>query len=325
MGHSVQTDVRGSCFGYTVRSTLPLARLRSPLDGAPYLDLGVLGVDVDDEATSAEAAGPIATWSPPDAPFQARLYGNQEHLRLHLDDPAGGCFEILAPQGRIGVPPGREPVGREDLLWELPVVLWLVASGDLVLRASAVDIGGEALLIADRRKRRPNKGAASSGAAVAAGFPPLSAGFTHLGLAGTAVVHPGPAPRTPPAVAGHAGAPGGAAQGVAGDGAPVRLAGIVCLETAISSATFRVISPVDAVSELWELAVKGVPTFDGLVDQAVPRRPRTAGKLPGGPHPLDEIIDLVGGVHLWSVGVPDAPGAVTAALRLLTAAEPVPA
>ncbi len=121
-------------------------------------------------------------------PFRAILYASAPTYRLWVDEL--GWYEIDTQQGRILVPESDERVLREERLWSIPLALSFAARGDLPLHTAAVEVKGEAVLIA-----APNVfGKTTLAAAFAcAGYRVLTEDLGCLRLAGGVALVPGPA------------------------------------------------------------------------------------------------------------------------------------
>ncbi len=168
---------RGTCFGYGIRSELDLAYLRDG-DGDP--------LEVSARSLRDEPAGELVLeWRPPEFPAHARLFSARGSHRLWIED--AGWFEIDAGARRLVVPPGGDPVRREERVWGLPMLLCFLARGDLPLHAAGVEVGGRALLLAAPRRSGKTTLAA---AFAAAGHRVLSEDL--------ACIRPGPPPAVVP-------------------------------------------------------------------------------------------------------------------------------
>ena len=128
----------GTCFGYSVVSSLPFRYLR---DGA--------GTPL--EVVEAPDAGsddpPIMEWRENvDMPFHARLHRDGRRYKMWIHDTGWYCID--PDEGRMTVPPSAQTVLREERLWGIPALLCLGARGDVGLHGAAVEIGGGAVVIA---------------------------------------------------------------------------------------------------------------------------------------------------------------------------------
>src|SRR5688572_17884347 len=116
---------RGTCFGFQITSSLPLRYLRSGGGETLKIEIGEQGPPpgADDKA--------VLHWTPPAAPLDARLFGDESAYRLWIE--RSGWFDIDIPHGRITVPGSDEPIRREERLWGIPSVLAFAARGDVPL------------------------------------------------------------------------------------------------------------------------------------------------------------------------------------------------
>jgi hypothetical protein len=127
---------RGCCFGFEVESELEFAYLREGA-GTP------LAVEVGPGPGPPARHEPLLEWLDP---YRASLHANGTNYRLLVE--GFGSYEIDPGAARILVPESAEPVVREERLWGIPAVLAFAARGDLPLHAAAVEVDGEAVLIA---------------------------------------------------------------------------------------------------------------------------------------------------------------------------------
>jgi hypothetical protein len=133
-------DAVGSCFGFGVRTRLPLRFLRDG-DG-PALTVS----ELDDGPTEAETK-PVLEWLVTDeGGFHARLYEDEGRFRLWVE--GGGSYVIDPSVPSISVPRNGNPVKREARLWAIPAVLCFLARGDVALHAAAVETEEGAVLLA---------------------------------------------------------------------------------------------------------------------------------------------------------------------------------
>jgi hypothetical protein len=128
----------GTCFGFSVQSTLPFFYLRKG-DGAP------LTVQETGEEEGPPASMPVAEWEPTEQfPFSAKLYREEDRFDFWLSH--WGWFHVDAAASVITLPPTTSPELREVCLWALPSTVCSLARGDLCLHASCVEVGGMALM-----------------------------------------------------------------------------------------------------------------------------------------------------------------------------------
>ena len=130
----------GTCFGYEVRSSLPFRLLRRG-SGTPL-------VVVEGDGRQQEPSDqPFMEWtSIGGQPFHARLYVQNGGFSLWIDPMGGYLIDTVYPS--LAVPPGGDPLVREERLWGIPAGLCFLERGDLSMHASAVDVEGSALLFA---------------------------------------------------------------------------------------------------------------------------------------------------------------------------------
>lgn len=172
----------GTCFGFAVRSSLPFHYLRGG-DGQ------TIEISAPSPAPDGGAGTLIVEWTPTaELPFEGRLYRDDDRYRLWI---AGSGWFIVDPHGPSVVLPDEENVvRREERLWSVPAILCLLARGDLPLHAAAVEVDGEAVLLAAPRTFGKTTLAA---AFLSAGYRLLSEDVTCVRLAGVPLVVPGPA------------------------------------------------------------------------------------------------------------------------------------
>lgn len=170
---------RGTCYGFEIRSELDFSYLRggtgSPLEIAVAPDPGEPPDDYEH----------VLDWN---GPVEARVYARDERYRVWID--GSGWFEIDAEASRIAVPAAEDPVRREERLWGMPALLAFAARGDVPLHAAALEVDGEAVLLAAPQAFGKTTLAA---AFVGAGHRLLAEDLTCLRPAETAAVVPGPA------------------------------------------------------------------------------------------------------------------------------------
>jgi hypothetical protein len=250
----------GACYGFDVRSSVPLAYLR---DGG-----GAETLDIREGARQGRCAGDelVLRFMPGEAvPWDADLHRSEALYRLRIGSE--GWFEIDPAARSILVPPARtSQARREERLWGLPAVLCMLARGDLPLHAAAVEVGGRAVLLAaPSRSGKTTLAAALS----AAGHRLLAEDLCCVRVRdGAAELLPGPAllrvrvdmlgaAPLPPA---RRAAPDDdrlhlALEGdMRGSGAPVPVAAVVVLHTAGEEVELRRIEPAAALPDLFALS-----------------------------------------------------------------------
>lgn len=149
----------GACYGFEVRSTLPLRCLRER--GDRPLDI----LEVSEEAVQIpQDALPIQTWeASPDRRPRTSLY--RQGKRYTVGTGEGYRFRVDPARGRIGLAGPPDPFRRETLLWMTPASVAVVWRGDLALHAASVEIEGVGVLIAAPSARGKTSTAAALGAA----------------------------------------------------------------------------------------------------------------------------------------------------------------
>lgn len=258
----------GSCFGFRPASDLPFEYLRGG-DGDP--------LEVREGNGGAEdPGGPlVCEWTPvPGRRSWARLYGEGGRYRLWVE--GAGSFRIDPRTPCIEMPAGFETsVRREERLWGIPALLCFLARGDLPLHAAAVDVGGEAVLLA-----APGYSGKTTLAAAfdAAGYRVLSEDMSCIRLGSTPTLVPGPAMlRIRRDVAGRL-ALRGARKVAAGDDRvhlsldpsrrgdcrPVPVRALVLLRRAANGIALERVPAAHALRELWPLSFR----LPGVEDRA---------------------------------------------------------
>ena len=291
--------VRGACFGYEVRSPLPLSFLRSgpgdPMDVVP---------EVTDGPRPDERV--LIEWTPHGGHrLHARLYRGNHVYRLWI---AGGGWFTVDPTGpRIAVPPELRLVRCQELLWAIPAALCLLHRGDLPLHAAAVDVDGGAVVLAAPGGFGKTTLAASF---YEAGHGLLSEDLTCLRADPEPVVIPGPAMlRLRPDVGARLSIRDVRAVAVArgrttlallaprpSDGGPVPLRGIIFLRRSAETVRLTRVPAERAIRDLWALTFQ----IPGDSDRA-----RCFGT----------IVDLVRQVPVWNLQRPLRFGALPATMK----------
>lgn len=129
----------GTCFGFGVRSSLPFHYLRSG-DGPP------LGVSAP-SAARADAGEVIFEWTPSAKfPLTGRLHLHDGTYRLWIE--TWGWFVIDPRVPEVTLPETDNLVRREERLWSIPAMLCFLARGDTALHSAAVEVDGEAIVLA---------------------------------------------------------------------------------------------------------------------------------------------------------------------------------
>lgn len=277
--------VDGSCYGFQPVSDLAFEYLR---------DGGGEPLAVDEHEAAEEGNGVLVTeWTPiPGRRLWARLYADGPRYRLWVE--GYGSFAVDPQAPRVALPTGAESaVRREERLWGIPAMLCFLARGDLPLHAAAVDVGGEALLLA--APGYFGKTTLAAGFDVA-GYRVLSEDVSCLRFSSQACVVPGPAMlRVRQDVADRLVLP--RARAVAssdnrvhfsldpdrrGDSNPVPLRAVLLLRGADDGIALERVPAGEALRDLWPLSFR-LPTVD---DRA---------------RCFDGIARLAGSVPLWNL------------------------
>ena len=169
----------GTCYGFEIRSELEFQYLRggtgSPLEVVVAPDSGDAPGDYDH----------VLDWH---GPVDASVFAREDRYRIWID--GSGWFEIDPAAARVSVPESDDPVRREERLWGMPALLAFAARGDVPLHAAALEIDGEAVLLAAPQTFGKTTLAA---AFVGAGHRLLAEDLTCLHPSAIASVVPGPA------------------------------------------------------------------------------------------------------------------------------------
>ena len=250
----------GSCFGFRPVSDLAFEYLR---DG----DGDALEVREREVGLHEDGGALVGEWTPiPGKRSWARLYDEDQGYRLWVE--GGGSFRIDPQAPSVEVPAGFETtVRREERLWGIPALLCILARGDLPLHAAAVDVGGEAVLLA-----APGYSGKTTLAAGfdAAGYRVLSEDLSCIRLGSTPAVIPGPAMlRIRHDVAGQLELPGARDVAVGDDRVhysldpsrrgncrPVPVRALVMLRLSQNGVALHRVSATNALRELWSLSFR---------------------------------------------------------------------
>jgi hypothetical protein len=251
----------GSCFGYEVRSSLGFRYLRGGTGQPLRISNGT-----DDSPEPDERL--VLEWRPiPGRQLHARLY-HDVVFRLWV---AGvGSFTIDPRVPSITVPEADDTVRREERLWGIPAVVAFLQRGDTPLHAAAVEVNGDAVLLA--APSRFGKTTLAAGFHCA-GFRLLAEDLSCIRTGPDAAVIPGPAMlRLRPDVAEALRLPAVEqvgededrihfALGAEGRGtcAPVPIRGIVLLRESMNGHSLERVPAAEAIPELWALSFK-LPT-----------------------------------------------------------------
>ena len=246
----------GTCFGFEVRTELPLAYLR-----------GGTGEPLDVVGPAPEEPGPADTllleWQPsPGRPLEAKLWSDGARFRLWIGD--GGWFAVDPGMPQIEVP-ADAGIRREERLWGIPAVLCFLARGDLPLHAAAVEVDGAAVVVAAPRTYGKTTMAA---AFHRAGHRVLSEDTACVRLGSAPAVVPGPAmlrvrhdiaaalDLSRAVLVGEDEDRAHFALADRGDCEPVPLRAVVFLEAADGAPTLEPVPLHDAIRDLWALSFR---------------------------------------------------------------------
>jgi len=253
----------GACFGFRPVSELSFEYLR----GGPGEPLEIR----EHDGNGADPGGAlVAEWTPvPGRRSWGRLYAEDGRYRLWVE--GAGTFHVDPRVPSVELPAGREPaVRREERLWGIPALLCFLERGDLPLHAAAVEVDGEALLLA-----APGFAGKTTLAAAfdAAGHRVLSEDVSCIRVSTPPAVVPGPAMlRVRRDMAGRLPLPGARELAVGddrihfaldpdrrGDCSPLPLRALVFLRRGEGGLTLERVPAADALPDLWALAFR-LPT-----------------------------------------------------------------
>ena len=226
----------------------------------------------------------LLEWTPtPALPFEGRLYRDDGCFRLWVAD--AGWFVVDTDEPSVALPDEPNVVRREERLWSVPAILCFVARGDLHLHAAAVEVDGEAIVIAAPRTYGKTTLAA---AFLSSGYRLLSEDVVCVRSSGVPLVVPGPAmlrvrrdvaERLEIRNAKPVGEPDDRVHFAVdakarGDCRPLPIRAIVLLRHTEDRLRMEAVRPMDAVRDLWSLSFR-LPTesararcFERLVDLA---------------------------------------------------------
>lgn len=259
----IEPPVRGTCYGFEIRSWLDFAGLRSGRSGDP--------LEILESASPADHDGvPEMEWKrTPDHDFEGRLYVENGGYRLWTDRE--GWFEVHPDSRSVKVPRGTRGLRREVRLWGIPTVLCFLRRGDLSLHAAAVEVDGAAVLLAAPGRQGKTTLAA---AFLRAGYRVLAEDISCCRAGDEPVLFPGPALiRLRPDAADHIRLPGtvpvaveagrvclSMVEKVRGDGSPVPVGGVIILRRGDDNGCrLERVSSDRVLPDLWALSWK-LPT-----------------------------------------------------------------
>ena len=254
----------GACFGFMPVSELTFEYLRD--GGGDRLQVSERDGGVEDSGGTL-----INEWTPiPEKRSWARLYDDGGRYRLWID--GSGSFYVDPRIPSVELPVGLEStIRREERLWGIPALLCFLGRADHPLHAAAVEVDGEAILLA--APGYSGKTTLAAGFA-AAGYRVLSEDVSCLRPSSPPTLVPGPAMlRVRRDVAGRLELPG--ASEVAGgddrvhysldranrgDCSPLPIRAFVLLRLADSGITLERVPAAHALRELWPLSFR-LPTL----------------------------------------------------------------
>jgi hypothetical protein len=249
----------GACFGFGVRSSLAFRYLRGGT-GDP------IDVSVDEVGPSVDGDELVVRWDRErNNPIEARLYRAADGRRYKLWVEGTGWFRVDPESGSVTVPACADVVRREERLWGIPALMLFLQRGDVPLHAGAVEVAGQAVLLAG--PSRAGKTTLMAGFA-RAGYRVLTEDLACIRMTPGPVVIPGPAMvRIRPDVAREVAVPGAtplqtSAERVhlalppegRGDCTPVPVAAVMFLHEGSSGIAFTPVDSLRALADLWALS-----------------------------------------------------------------------
>jgi hypothetical protein len=172
--------VVGTCVGFEIRSSLAFSTLRRG-GGTP--------LEVDERPNLAPDGELLLSWQRrPENPFEGRLIRMGSRFAFWAGDVGWYIIDPDAPS--ITMTSGPPSLAREIRLFGVPASVCSLARGDLSIHASAVEVGGGAVLLAGPSRAGKTTLAA---AFAAAGHRLLTEDSTRVTPGESPMVHPGPA------------------------------------------------------------------------------------------------------------------------------------
>jgi hypothetical protein len=285
-----------------VRSALPFHFLRSG-SGEQPLDVAAPTAAANGDDGGGDDGELLLEWTPTARfPLAGRLVRGDPGFRLWVD--TWGSFLVDPETPRVTLPDQPNVVRREERLWSIPAMLCFLARGDSSLHAAAVEIDGQAVVLA-----APGTFGKTTLAAAfhSAGYRLLSEDTTCVRAGEPPLVLPGPAMlRLRQDVAAQLDVPNASPVGTheddrvhlaidadaRGNGDPVPLRAIVLLRGTADECRIEPADPAQSVRDLWSLGFR-LPTdsdrrrcFDAAAGLARTvaiynfRRPMTIDDLP---------------------------------------------
>jgi hypothetical protein len=280
----------GTCFGFGVSAPLAFRYLREGT-GDP------IDVSVDEVDPDVDRGELVLRWDRErNNPIEAQLYRAADGRRYSLWVEGTGWFQVDPESGRVTVPPCADVVRREERLWGIPALMLFLQRGDVPLHAGAVEVDGQAVLLAG--PTRAGKTTLMAGFA-RAGYRVLTEDLACIRMTPDPMVIPGPAMiRVRPDVARELAVPGAtpvqtSAERVhlalppetRGDCTPVPLAAVMFLHDTSSGISFTRVDAPRALADLWTLSFR-------INEPADLSRCFTS------------VVDLAGRVALWELRRP---------------------
>lgn len=249
-----------TCFGYVVRSALPFDFLRKGDGNGTALEV----TQADDELPEP-LEEPLMLWTDESGRPFGRLHHVGVEYLVWMDKV--GSFRVDPGAPAIAIPRSSSGPRREVRLWGVPTALCLMARGDLLVHAAAVEVDGTALILA-----APGRyGKTTLGSAfLQAGHRLLSEDTTCFRLSPVPSILPGPAVlRVRPDVYERLEFPGtrivardpervylALDDAIRGNGAPVPIGGVIFLRRSDDRMTIERVAAHRALPDLWTLGFK---------------------------------------------------------------------
>lgn len=249
-----------TCFGYVVRSALPLDFLRHGDTNGATLEVSEADGEVEEPPDT-----PLMLWTDEAGRPFGRLHQLGAEYLVWMDNV--GLFRVDPAASTITVPRSSTGPRREVRLWGVPTALCLMARGDLLIHAAAVDVGGTAVILAAPGRYGKTT---LAGAFLQAGHRLLSEDTTCFRVSPAPSVVPGPAIlRVRPDVYERLDLAGtrmvardpdrvflALEEAVRGDGEPVPIGGVVFLRHSDDKMSMERVPAHRALPDLWTLGFK---------------------------------------------------------------------